>query len=125
MLEIIPLHTQMLLILILWSHILVLRQQKLEVTAIFLCTERFNAITFFHIFIFRLNSVSGTTKTVSFSNYTKEVQYYKEEKERSTGTWPDIPIAMKEISTVFGKCFFLSTEESATVEQKFQGKTNY
>ena len=69
-----------------------------------------------------MKSVSGTTTTVSLSNYTKEVQKYKEEKERSTGAWPDVPIAMKEISTVFGKCFFLSTEELATVEQKFQGK---
>ena len=62
--------------------------------------------------------------TVSLSNYTKEVQYYKEKKERIKGTWPDVPIAMKEVSTVFGKCFFLSTEELATVEQKFQGKKN-
>ena len=70
-----------------------------------------------------MNSVYGTTKTVSLINYTEEVQQYKEEKERST-RWPDVPIAMKEISTVFGKCFFLSTQELATIEQKFQGKKN-
>ena len=45
---------------------------------------------------------------------------YKEDQAKNP--WQNVPVAMKEINNVFGRCFFLSTEELATVEQKFQGK---
>ena len=59
---------------------------------------------------------------VSLLNYTKEVHLYKENVAGNPSSWPNVPLALKEINNVFGKCFFLSTEELATVEQKFQGK---
>ena len=52
---------------------------------------------------------------------TCKLQHYKEEYARNPRSWPSVPIALKEINNVFGRCFFLSTEEFATVEQKFEG----
>ena len=70
----------------------------------------------------RVKNVRGNTKTVGLLNYTKEVQLYKENVAGNPSSWQNVPIALKEINNVFGRCFFLSTEELATVEQKFQGK---
>ena len=61
---------------------------------------------------------------MSLLNYTKEVQLYKEKVAKNPRSFLNVPIALKEIKNVFGKCFFLSTEELATVEQKFQGNTH-
>ena len=67
-----------------------------------------------------MNNISGRTKNVSLSNYTKEVKLYKEKLAKDP--WQNVPVALREINNVFGRCFFLSTDELATVEQKFQGE---
>ena len=67
----------------------------------------------------RVKNIKGNTKTVSLLNYTKEVQFYKEKVAKNP--WQNVPIALRDINNVFGRCFFLSTEELATVEKKFQG----
>ena len=63
-----------------------------------------------------MNNISGRTKNVSLSNYTKEVKLYKEKLAKDP--WQNLPVALREINNVFGRCFFLSTDELATVEQK-------
>ena len=77
------------------------------------------AFTYFHL---RVNNVRGNTENYSISNYAEAVNLYKEKVASNLKTWPKIPVALKEINNVFGRCFFLFTEELATVEQKYQGK---
>ena len=36
-------------------------------------------------------------------------------------TYAEVPVGLKEINNVFGKCFFLSTDQLSTVEPKFEG----
>ena len=70
----------------------------------------------------RVNNVKGNFEPVNLLNYTEEVQHYKEEYARNPRSWPSVPVALKEINNVFGRCFFLSTDEMATVDQRFQGR---
>ena len=50
------------------------------------------------------------------------MEEYKEKIKSSSSFITPYPIASKEVSTAFGRCFYLYTEESATIEPKFQGK---
>ena len=62
---------------------------------------------------------------MSFGNYSIEMEEYKEKIKSSSSFITPYPIASKEVNTAFGRCFYLYTEESATIEPKFQGRYNF
>ena len=52
-------------------------------------------------------------------------EYYQNQDQETIFSWgnlgPSVPVAIKEIRTAFGKCFFLHNKANATLEQKIQG----
>ena len=57
---------------------------------------------------------------MSLFNYSTEMKQYKE-ATLIPFTYAEVPVGLKEINNVFGKCFFLSTDQLSTVEPKFEG----
>ena len=72
-------------------------------------------------FCFRTDGLKTSTVYVSLGNYSIEMEEYKEKIKSSSSFITPYPIASKEVSTAFGRCFYLYTVESATIEPKFQG----
>ena len=65
-------------------------------------------------------------KLVEFRDFKeKMIDYFRDQHKEvnySMGEYgAKVPVAIKEIRTAFGKCFFLSNQQNATREQKIQG----
>ena len=63
---------------------------------------------------------------VDFKDFDDKMnEYYQNQDQETIFSWgnlgPSVPVAMKEIRTAFGKCFFLHNKANATLEQKIQG----
>ena len=72
------------------------------------------------------DSFTGFSKYVDIKNFTKEIAIFNKTKQASEQQYGiQIPIGVKQIMNVYGRCFNLFTLEKPTIEQKIQGKFMY
>ena len=65
-------------------------------------------------------------KLVEFKDFDDKMNDYYKNQDQETNyslftLGAAVPVAIKEIRTAFGKCFFLHSKANATLEQKIQG----
>ena len=58
---------------------------------------------------------------VDEKNFEESVKVFKANVNAEYFQKDSIPVKFKEINDVFGRCFYLYSEEYASIEQKFQG----
>ena len=58
---------------------------------------------------------------VNEENYEESVKVFKSNVKAEYFQRTSIPVKLKEINDVFGRCFYLYSDEYASIEQKFQG----
>ena len=58
---------------------------------------------------------------VDEENFEESVKVFRANMNDEYFQKASIPVKFKEINDVFGRCFYLYSEEYASIEQKFQG----
>ena len=68
--------------------------------------------------MFRLDRLNAAT-FVDYNDFEESMEHFLDHTDPDKHT--PVPVALKEINTAFGKCFFLHNKMNATTEQKIQG----
>ena len=70
---------------------------------------------------FRLEKYGASFSLVDEKNYEESVKDFKANLSNEYFQRTNIPVKFKEINDVYGRCFYLYSDEYASIEQKFQG----
>ena len=69
----------------------------------------------------RLEKYGSRFSLVDEKKYEESVKVFRANVNAEYFQKTNIPVKFKEINDVFGRCFYLYSDEYASIEQKFQG----
>ena len=68
----------------------------------------------------------ASSKYVDIKDYAKEIKIFNKTTQTTEKQYGiEVPVGVKQIMNVYGRCFNLFTIEKPTIEQKIQGKSRY